>query len=159
LTYVGVVGETKKSLIHRYEFPPQEHVIDRARDARDPRTRESAGTIEDLDERSRTIDLKRGRTSQKPHPTALIPLDVMDNTKWVQSGMRLGGWVADRSIDEDGSYRAARDILLRRAPRLTRGSLESFPEDLPPVEAAKRLVLLLDNSALPIQGPPGSGKT
>src|SRR5262249_21409629 len=118
LTYVGVVGETKKSLIHRYEFPPQEHVIDQARDARDPRTRESAGTIEDLDERSRTIDLKRGRTSQKPHPTALIPLDVMDNTKLVQSIMRLGGWVADRSIDEDGSYRAARDILLRRAPRL-----------------------------------------
>ncbi len=159
LTYVGVVDETKHSLIHRYEFPPQEHGIKRAGDVRDPRTRGSAGTVEDIDELGRTIDLKRGKKSEKPHPTALIPLDVMDNTKLVNSIMRLGRWVADHDIDAEGPYRAARDILLRRAPRLTEGSLESLPEDLFPVQAAEKIVRLLDQTALPIQGPPGSGKT
>jgi predicted RecB family nuclease len=159
LVYVGVIDETKHSLIHRYEFPPQEHAIDRAHDVRDPRTRKGAGTVVNIDERRRTIDLKRGKASQAPHPTALVPCDVMDNTVLVNSLMRLGAWVADHGIDGAGPYRAARDILLRHPPRLSEGNLESLPEDLAPVEAAKKLVLLLDSSALPIQGPPGSGKT
>lgn len=159
LTYVGVTDETKRSFIHRYEFPPQEHAIKRAPEVRDPRTRKRAGTMVDFDDRNRTVDLKRAKSSQAPHPTALIPVDSMDKSEMIQSLMRLGGWVADHTIDADGSYRAARDILLHRPPRLTEGHLESLPEDLPPVEAAKNVVLLLDSTALPIQGPPGSGKT
>ena len=37
-------------------------------------------------------------------------------------------------------------------------SLRHF-EDLPSLEAAKQIALLLDRTVLPIQGPPGSGKT
>ena len=33
LVYVGVVEETKRSLVHRYQFPVQDHSIDRALEA------------------------------------------------------------------------------------------------------------------------------
>src|SRR4029079_13465480 len=56
-------------------------------------------------------------------------------------------------------FQAARDALLRRAPRLAGISFESLTTLLPPLEAAKQLPLAIDHSILPIQGPPGSGKT
>ena len=42
--------------------------------------------------------------------------------------------------------------------RLKQGTLADFG-DLPLLEAAKKIALLLDDTVLPIQGPPGSGKT
>src|SRR5437763_7979294 len=59
-----------------------------------------------------------------------------------------------------GLHCAARDLLLRRSPRITGhngGSLLHKGEL--PLEAAKRMPITLDSSILPIQGPPGSGKT
>jgi len=56
---------------------------------------------------------------------------------------------------------AALDLMYRRPPRL-RGvepGSELYPESELPLEAALRLVRLLDNSCLTIQGPPGTGKT
>ena len=70
--------------------------------------------------------------------------------------MRLAAWVADNGIDGQGPFRAARDLLLRCPPRLTR---EILGKEEDPTALASRLVLSLDNSVLPIQGPPGSGKT
>jgi len=43
LAYVGEAGRIKRSVIHRYRFPPQDHAIDRALEVRDPRTQKSAG--------------------------------------------------------------------------------------------------------------------
>ncbi len=83
----------------------------------------------------------------------------MDNTEQINSLIRLGTYLADHSVDGTGSFQAARDILLRNSPRISGGTLESIAEGLTPVEAAIKLVLALDSSALPIQGPPGSGKT
>ena len=67
---------------------------------------------------------------------------------------RLGTWIADHGIDAEGPYRAARDLLLRNH-KLNGG------QGRPPsqIDFAKRLVLELDHSVLPIQGPPGAGKT
>jgi uncharacterized protein len=56
-------------------------------------------------------------------------------------------------------FQAARDVLLRRPPCLRGGDIEAITKGLPPLEGAKRLALALDHSILPIQGPPGSGKT
>ena len=38
LAYVGAVDHIKRSIIHRYSFPPQDHAIDRAHEVHDPRT-------------------------------------------------------------------------------------------------------------------------
>src|SRR5262249_35575022 len=72
---------------------------------------------------------------------------------------RLGSWVAENSIDAPGPYRAGRDLLLRKQPRLARGEkLEQLASETV-LNTANRIVLALQDSALAIQGPPGSGKT
>jgi uncharacterized protein len=75
-----------------------------------------------------------------------------------ESLLRLGSSVADYGIESDGSYAAAKQLLLRRAPRLKEGGLANFV-GANSLEAAKQFALSLDNTVLPIQGPPGSGKT
>ena len=45
LAYVAEVDHIKRSTVHRYRFPPQDHAIDRAQAVRDPRTGHSAGTV------------------------------------------------------------------------------------------------------------------
>ena len=165
LEYLGVANETKKSLIHRYQFPFQDHTIDRALNVHDPRTQDSAGTLVGINEVNLTIDLKRGKTSEKPHPTALIPNDYVGSKKQVESLMRIAKWVAENGVnpeakgDRCGQFQVARDALLRREPRITGACIETLNTDLSPLESAKRLALALDCSILPIQGPPGSGKT
>src|SRR6266542_749858 len=165
LVYIGVVEETKKSFIHRYQFPFQDHTIDRALNVHDPRTKDSAGTLVEINEVNLTIDLKRGKTSEKPHPTALIPNDYVGSKKQVESLMRIAKWVAENGMNSEAKgdgyrqFQAARDALLRREPRITGACLETLTAELSRLEAARRLALALDCSILPIQGPPGSGKT
>jgi uncharacterized protein len=74
--------------------------------------------------------------------------------------MRLGEWVAAHGVDAPGPYRAARDLLLGRPPRLGRGAEGELERPGEGGEAAaRRLGLSLQQGALAIQGPPGSGKT
>ena len=64
-------------------------------------------------------------------------------------------WAAQ--LFEDGPYLAARDLLLRETPR-TGGQPLHRPGQTA-VEAAVRLSSSLRGGILPIQGPPGAGKT
>ncbi len=50
--------------------------------------------------------------------------------------------------------------MLRKNPRLRENTLKDLvAENQQPIELAKQIVLALDKTVLPIQGPPGSGKT
>ena len=122
LAYVGEVGHIKRSIIYRYSFPPQDHAIDRALEVRDPRTGKSAGEVVAIDERNRTIDLKRGATSSVPHPTALIPFDIVDSTVLRDSLLRIASWVADHGITGSGRFQSARELLLRDSARACCGA-------------------------------------
>lgn len=160
LVYEGVVEQVKKSLIHRYRFPFQDHAIDRAPTVHDPRTQNGVGEIVAIDNRALTIDIKRSVTSTVPHPTALIPYEIVPAKHLRESLLRLGSWVADNDIDGQGPHRAARDLLLRKSPRLIGNTLADLVNsDQPPIEIAKQVGLALDYTVLPLQGPPGSGKT
>ena len=160
LRYVGVVGQVKRSQVHRYRFPPQEHAIQPGRDVRDPATGGSPGSVVAIDEAAGTIDLSRGLASEAPHPTSLVPFDLVPGDPQRASLLRIGEWVAAHGIEAGGPYRVARDLLLRRPPRTGQ---DAGAELVRPHEAvssaAVRLALALDESYLPIQGPPGSGKT
>ncbi len=160
LVYFGEVEKVKKSIIHRYRFPLQDTTIERALEIRDPKTKSRAGDLHgDVDYEALTIDLKRGPSlADAPHPTALVPYDIINAKAMRESLLQLGNWVADHGIEGDGSYAAARELLLRSVPRLKQSELRDF-EHLPSLEAAKQMGLLLDRTVLPIQGPPGSGKT
>lgn len=159
LTYEGAIDETARSIVHRYRFPLQEHAIEAGTDVRDPATKERAGVVAAIDNVAGTVDVKRAKTSAAPHPTSLVPLDYVSTTEQRASLERIGGWVAEHGIDSEGPYRAARDLLLRRPPRL--GGAPAAKSAAP--SALSRVVceraLALDRSYLAIQGPPGSGKT
>ena len=117
LVYVGEVDHIKRSTVHRYSFPPQDHAIDRAHEVHDPRTGHSAGTVVAIDDHNRTIDLKRGTASQVPHPTALVPFDIVGSTVLSDSLFRIASWVAEHGIAGAGQFQPARELLLRQRPR------------------------------------------
>ncbi len=160
LVYEGVVAQVKRSLVHRYRFPFQDHAIDRAPSVHDPKTQSGVGEIVEIDERALTIDIKRSASSTAPHPTALIPHDIIKATVLRESLLQLGAWVADNGIDVPGPFKAARELLLRKSPRLRQGTLhEIATDDQETVAVAKKVAVALDETVLPIQGPPGAGKT
>jgi predicted RecB family nuclease len=162
LEFVGEVGRIKRSIVHRYSYPAQDHAVDRALEVRDPRTGKSAGERVAFDERNRTIDLKRGASSSAPRPTALVPFDIVDSTVLSDSIVRIASWVADHGITGSGQFRSARGLLLRERPSVRLDGVGTLiGDDQQLTQAANCLVGLLaqEASVLPIQGPPGSGKT
>jgi len=162
LVYVGSVGRIKRSIIHRYNFPPQDHCIDRALEVRDPKTGKNPGEVVAIDEGNRTIDLKRGPSSSVPHLIAVVPFEIIDSTVLRDSILRIASSVADHGITGSGRYQSARELLLRERPSVMQGNVWTLiGEDQQLTEAAKTLVRSLprEASVLPIQGPPGSGKT
>jgi predicted RecB family nuclease len=159
MVYVGEVEKIKRSSVHRYRFPFQDSTIERALELHDPKTKERTGDLHHIDYGSLTIDIKRGPSLvDVPHPTALVPRDIINATVLRESLLQIGEWVAEHGIESDGSYAAARELLLRHAPRLQQAELSEF-DALPSLDAARQVALLLDRTVLPIQGPPGSGKT
>ena len=90
LVYIGEVGKVKKSIVYRYRFPLQDHAIDRALDVRDPQTQKGVGEVVGIDDRNLTIDIKRGALSSVPHPTALVPYDIINPRVLSDSLLRLG---------------------------------------------------------------------
>ena len=172
LEYDGVIDIIKKSHVHRYRFDPdQEHKLligtgpldpaSERRELLDGDKTPAPGTLVDLDPVEGWLCLKRGATSLAPHPAALIPPGPIGTATLRDALARLGGWVAENGIDAGGPWRAARDLLLRLPPRLSGiapgSDLVRSGEDS--LQAAVRLSAALDGGCLPIQGPPGSGKT
>ena len=123
------------------------------------------GTVVALDEAVGTIDLKRAGNSAVPHPSALVPLDTVNSKVLQESLLRLARDVASSDFAPDSPRLAAFDLLRRGetapplgpAPRPNRSSLVARAET--PLDAVRRIAPGLDRSVLPVQGPPGSGKT
>jgi hypothetical protein len=115
LTYGGVMGQEKKSLVHRYQFPPQDHALDRALSIEDPATERSAGTRVRIDDDAGFIELKRVATSTVPHPAALIPGRPLPNKDQRASLLRLGEHVMASGLTPVPPLAAA-VALLRRDP-------------------------------------------
>ena len=98
----------------------------------------------------------------QPHPVALIPSKPYGTEPMRSALGRLADDVLARGIDaEDGPFVAARDLLLRRPPRLQASvaAAQLARPGEPAVQAGRRLGPLLERTVLPIQGPPGTGKT
>ena len=118
------------------------------------------GCVVDVDLAALTIDIKKTKKTADVHPTSAYVWDSPINSdKLADSLLRTGDWVLASTIDAPGQLRAARDLLLRKAPRLKHGeTLAPLPLE-GPKETACRIVSALDHSVFAIQGPPGAGKT
>ncbi|HWA58583.1 MAG TPA: TM0106 family RecB-like putative nuclease, partial [Gemmatimonadales bacterium] len=159
LEYEGVVATVKRSLVHRYRFPPQEHRLDVGAEARDTATGKSPGEIVAIDEVARTIDLKRGRASDVPHPVSLIPFELVPDEVLRESLQRIARAALATGLSTSGPAEATIDLLLARPPRIAGGGSTLLEPGESQLDAAIRLGRSLDRSILPIQGPPGTGKT
>ena len=149
-----------RSTIYRFRFPLQEHDIKVGISPHDPSTGNAVGTVVHLDDDAGVIDIKRGSTQPAPTPTSLIPHDIVSPQPKPGSLQRLAQYVLEHGMEGPGRYRAARDLLMRDFPRV--GQTAGQPlrvESEEAQEAARRLVASIDGSYLPIQGPPGSGKS
>src|SRR5664280_2469454 len=160
LELVECLGPVARSTVYRYRFPEQEHAIDAGTEVSDPATGRSPGSVVALDAAAGTLDLRRGQATDGPHPTSLVPSGHVATAPLRDSLLRVGEWVADHGIDGPGEYQAARELLLRRAPRTGGGIGEALCRpDEEALGAALRIAPSLAGSCLAVQGPPGSGKT
>ncbi len=163
LELVGVVdGGKARYPVHRYRFPPQEAALAEGDELHVPGADMSGaiGVVHAIDHARRTLDIRKRAGAAALHPSAVMVNEVVRSRPIDGAFVSLARSIAERGVDGDGPYRAARDLLVRRPPRLrTRAgtALRHGGEDV--VHAAVRLVLDLDHGVLPIQGPPGTGKT
>ena len=178
LEVIGPVGDpwrpTPKSRLRqtwRYRFSAQDHDIGGRDELYDPKLyREQpdakwnawkvGGKLLEIDDARNTVDLTWPPDVTPRHPEALNPLGIVPDVEHRAALRRLAEWVLENGVDAPGPWRAARDLLLRRAPRC--GQPANAPlrtHDEADLAAASRLALCLDDGVLAIQGPPGSGKT
>ena len=167
LEFVEEVERTgkQKARRFRYRFPPQENKVDPEDGVHDPRLigvtdLGAAGTVETIDQAAGTLVMRRN--PDLPHPTALVPFDYFRTEGHRLALIEIGRHIVAHGLDGEGPMRAARDLLTRQPPRMVGGpttgtSLKADAES--GTDAALRLVTQLDQTTLPIQGPPGSGKS
>ena len=152
----GEVRQEKQSIVYRFRFPPQDHKIAVGSSPRDPATGKSAGTVVSLNGETGTIELRRGKRSDPPEPTSLVPLEHVNADVMEASIHRVGAWVAEHGIDTPGDFRAGRDLLLRRPPRVGRQTSETLAHRGESTEqAARRLVLDRRRTTSLFRGHPG----
>ncbi len=143
-----------------YRFPPQEFLWNRKADICDG-SGQSVGRIEEFDSGRREITI----TNSLPdgaRPRVVFQRESSPNTDvLVNSLVDIATWAVQHGFDSSSPFAAAFSLLLARAPNVTGVTpgrpLRTAAEE--PVEAAVRLVRGLQPGALPIQGPPGAGKT
>jgi uncharacterized protein len=156
LSFANSVGGTQKAPIHRYSFLPQESDI-RAGDDLKNVGGVDFGSVYGISHENGTIDIKKRQATRDQHPEAVFAHNYVRNQVLAESIYRIGAYAVEHGIEGDGDYRAARDLLLKVAPRLCGQDLRHDSEA--PLAAAMRIALALDQSVFPVQGPPGAGKT
>lgn len=144
---------------HRYEFPEQEVDVDEDDEAIEVRG-EKVGTISAIDLERRTVDIKKMTKALEIHPSAIHVHDRIDPKILTNSLLAFANEVCDTGFDKQWGYGAAKDLLLKKPPQLQNGvELSKLYDAKKPIESSIAIARLLDKSVLPVQGPPGAGKT
>ncbi len=158
LHFIERVGLQGQLTVERYAYEKQETEVRAGKDVY--HQSERIGRVEAIDPVQRTVDVKKTRKSAGLHPTSMYMWDPPRGIKEHADALsRIADWVNANAIDAPGSYRSARDLLLRKAPRLARRETVTPLAGEEPLETACRAATALDDSVFAIQGPPGAGKT
>jgi len=158
MSFVKRVESGRQVPTDRYSFEPQRSNVRAGKELYSGD--EKFGEVVAIDQAKGIVDIKKTKKSADAHPrtvymwSAPLPTDSQAGALY-----RIGAWVAENGIDAPGRYRAGRDLLLRRPPRLIKGEKLQQLASETAVNTANRIVLALEDSAFAIQGPPGSGKT
>jgi uncharacterized protein len=147
----------ERAPVDQYTYPPQECTI-REGDILYTQDGEKFGEVVGTDSPARTINVKKPVKLDAFHPTAAFAYSRYPTKEQAESILRCAEWIVAHGIEGRGDYQAARDLLVRTAPRLIEGTVRRCGDETI-VQTACRAAVSLDNSVLPIQGPPGAGKT
>ena len=157
LQQIGTPEPEKRSLIYTYRFPSQEYKLKVGSQAFNTATMESAGTIAEIDEGSRTVKIKRGaKKDPLPESLSIGPSGPIDS-KIIRSAIYR---YADHVLEAPENTHAATELLTRNIPRIQGKQVGEdiiTSDDLQ--DDALKAIAALDHSYLFIQGPPGAGKT
>ena len=156
LELIGAAGGTARAPIHRYSFPAQETELRGGEQLRAVGG-DKLGSIEEISFDDNTVAIKKRQDSAGFHPQAVFAHTHVPAQVLADALVRLGEYVADNGLVGQGPFQAARDLLLREKPRLNGQDLHRSDETT--VQAAVRLCGHLHGGIVPIQGPPGAGKT
>ena len=156
LEFTGEAGGTGRRPIHRYRFPVQETSLRGGEELRMPGG-DRLGKLVSLDPQAGTVDIDKPAALADTHPEAVFAHDLVPTDAHKKALVRLGEYVADSGISGEGAYGAARSLLLREAPRLNGEPIRRAGETA--LDAALRIAAQGEFGVLPLQGPPGAGKT
>jgi uncharacterized protein len=134
LTFVDTVGGTPRSPVNRYAFPPQDHDVRRGDEVCMPPDGDSLGSIEALDLGAHTVDIKHTGRAATMRPTHVFVRRIVRPEPKPTVLLEIGRFVIEHGIDAPGDHRAARDLILKRAPRLVHGAraVGAAPGAVPP---------------------------
>lgn len=157
LSFVNTVGGTARAPIHRYHFPGQETDLRGGEELIQPGDGTKVGRLEEISLENRTIDIKKRKDSAHEHPASVFGHQMVSSKVLAESLLRVGAHVAEHGSSGGEAYQAACSLLLREPPRLAGAPLRKPNETA--LDAALRVAPLLSGGVLPVQGPPGAGKT
>lgn len=159
LSYLQFTGERvpeKRSVVDTYTFPYQECDLRTENKLEDPEGNK-LGEIQEIDFEEGVLKIKKGPSKLDfPHPVSVMSIESVNTTTKEEAVIRLAEWVVENGMNSDSApYRAARQLLMNISPTLTEEKTNN--EDI--TEKTFDFVSKLDNSYLPVQGPPGAGKS
>lgn len=117
LRYQHTLPESGRVPIDRYVYPAQEISMNIGNDLIEPKG-EKIGTIHDFSLRNKTLDIKKTGRTAEIHPYALFIKEIVTPGALVPSLFTFVESIIQNGIDSDGPYRAGRDVLLKKPPRL-----------------------------------------
>jgi uncharacterized protein len=142
----------------RYSFPQQDFELrEHELHLRDEGAT-TFGEVDAVDWQHRTIDVRKRGAQAQVHPSTVFLHSFVRTNDMEDAIERIAEDVVRNGITGGIQYRVARNLLLRHPPRLREHSFERL-EGESPAAFARRIVPYLDATVLPIQGPPGAGKT
>ncbi|WP_158994008.1 TM0106 family RecB-like putative nuclease [Mucilaginibacter sp. L196] len=155
LPVAGSIVDVRKSITEQYSFPAQECEL-LAGDTLKMQDGKAFGSIAAIDKENGTVTILKGPSIKDLHPSAVFTMKFVPPSEKQQAVIRLSAWIVEHGMDSPlPGHRAARDLLMREPPRTKAGvDWSKYP-----LEAALAGVQVLDHGVLPIQGPPGAGKS
>ena len=158
LTYLHFTGQrepVKKSFVDTYTYPSQECELKPVNKVRYDAEKKTMEIVE-IDELQGIIKLKKGPSLKDVHPTSILKYELIPTTEKEESLIRFAEWIVANGFENTlNDYKVTRDLLLNKLPKL----LQALNDNSDLVAKSIDWASKLNNSYLPIQGPPGSGKS
>src|ERR1700687_2434245 len=149
MSFVERVPSGRQVPTDRYSFEPQRSNVRTGKELY--YGDEKFGEVVTIDQATGVVDIKKTKKSAEVHPptvymwSAPLPTDSQAGALY-----RIGAGAEEDGVDAAGRSPAARDLLLRRPPRLINGEELQQPASETAVNTAHRIALAGGDSVLAV---------